>query len=92
MGNTTARTGRTSRRKQVDYMTQIRPNVEALLGNVEELLLANAGRHQGGAWQGQHDAPCLAVVALLLRGHEECAKALVGGEVRTREQARSAFD
>ncbi len=91
-GRTSTRRGRTPKRKEQEYIVRIRPKVEALLGNVEELLFATTGQHQGDAGQEQQDAPCPAVVALLLRGQEEYAKALVGGEVRTREQARSAFE
>ena len=39
-GQTSTRRGRTARGREVEYMVRIRPKLKALLGNVEELLLA----------------------------------------------------
>ena len=39
-GHTSTRRGRATRRRDVEYMVRIRPKLEALMGNVEELLLA----------------------------------------------------
>ena len=35
IGQTSARRGRATRRREVEYMVRIRPKLEALIGNVE---------------------------------------------------------
>ena len=66
--------------------------MDALMGSVEELLLATTAQRQGMDEHDQQDAPCPAIVRLLIHGQEEYAKVLVGGGVHTREHARAAFD
>ena len=36
-GQTSARRGRVIKRREVEYMVRVRPKLEALMGNVEEL-------------------------------------------------------
>jgi hypothetical protein len=91
-GNTAARRGRTPKKREVEYMIRVRPTIESLLGNMEELLLATVDMRRERGELEQPEAPCPAIVGLLIHGQEEYAKVLVGGQVHTREQARTSFD
>ena len=73
-------------------MVRVRSTMQSLLGNVEELLLATVTMRQDGEIREQTEAPCPAIVGLLIHGQEEYAKILVGGQVHTREQAKAAFN
>jgi hypothetical protein len=53
IGQTSARRGRATRRREVEYMVRIRPKLEALMGNVEAMLLATAEQQQDIAEQEQ---------------------------------------
>jgi hypothetical protein len=66
--------------------------MEALMRNVEELLLATVEQQHVIAGQEHEEAPCPAIVGMLMHGEEEYAKVLVGGEVHTREHARATLD
>ena len=83
---------RSARRRDVEFMVRILPKLEALMGNVEELMLATVEQQLVIAGQEHEEAPCPAIVGMMMHGQEEYAKVLVGGEVYTREQARAAFD
>ncbi len=75
-------------------MVRVRPTVEALLGNVEELLLM-CGWEVPNKMDGarRSGAPCPDIVRMVISKHEECTNALVGGGgVHTREQASKAFE
>ncbi len=73
-------------------MGRVRHKIEALLGNVEELLLATAEQHRAIDGQDHEEAPCPAIVGMLIFGQEEYAKVLMGGDAHTREQTRAAFE
>ena len=76
-GQTSTRRRRAARGKEVEYMVRIRPKLEALLGNVEELLLATVELQQAHEGREQEEAPCLGIVGMLIHGQEEYAKVLV---------------
>ena len=92
LGQTSTRKGRAAIGKEVEYMVRIRPTLEALLGNVEDLLLGTVEIQQAHEGRDHEEAPCLGIVGMLVHGQEEYAKVLVGGEVHTREQSRAAFE
>ncbi len=71
---------------------RIRPKLEALLGNIEELLVATLDIQQGMIGQDHQEAPCPAIVGILIQGQDEYAKVMAGGGVHTREQAGATFD
>jgi hypothetical protein len=58
--------------------------VEALLGNVKERLLATVEQQQAITGQDHEEAPCPAIVGMLIYGQEEYAKVLMGGDAHTR--------
>ena len=91
-GQTSTRRGRAARGRELGYMVRMRPKLEALLGNVEELMLATVGLHQAHEGQEHEEAPCPDIVGMLMHGQAEYAKVLVGGEVHTREHSRATFD
>jgi hypothetical protein len=91
-GQTSARRGRAAKGREVDYMLRIRPKLKALMGNVEELLLATVELYQAHEGREHEEAPCFGIVGMLIHSHEEYAKVLVGREIHTREQSRAAFD
>jgi len=91
-GQPSTRKSKAGRGKEVDYMVRIRPTLEALLGNVEELLLGTADIQRAHEGRDHSEAPCPGIVGMLIHGQEAYAKVLVGGEVHTREQSRAAFD
>ena len=73
-------------------MVRIRPTLEALSGNVEELLLGTVEIQPAHEEREHEEAPRLGILGMLVHGHEEYAYVLVGGEVHTREQTKAAFD
>jgi len=91
-GQTRSRGERLTRRRDGDFMGRVRHKIEALMGNVEELLLATAEQQRAIAGQDHEEAPCPAIVGMLIVGHEEFAKILMGGDAHTREQSRAAFE
>ena len=62
------------------------------MGNVEELLMATVEQQQAIAGQDHEEAPCPAIVGMLMYGQEEYAKVMMGGDAHTREQSRAAFE
>jgi hypothetical protein len=66
--------------------------VEALLGNVAEMLLATVEQQQAINGEDHEEAPCPAIVGMLIYGKEEYAKVLMGGDTHTRDQTRAAFE
>jgi hypothetical protein len=66
-------------------MGRVRPTVEALLGNVEEMMMATVEQQQTIAGQDHEEAPCPAIVGMLLYGQEEYAKVMMGGDAHTRD-------
>ena len=62
------------------------------MGNVEELLLATVEQQRAIAGQDHEEAPCPAIVGMLIFGQEEYAKVMMGGDAHTREQTRAAFE
>jgi hypothetical protein len=92
VGQTRMKGDRSVRRKDGDFMGRVRPKVEAVMGNVEELQLATTEQQQAIAGQDHEEAPCPAIVGMLIYGQEEYAKVLMGGDAHTREQTRAAFE
>ena len=91
-GNARSRGERRTRRKDGSFMGRVRHKIEALLGNAEELLLATAEQQRAIVGQEHEEAPCPAIVGMLILGEEEYAKVLMGGDAHTREQTRAAFE
>ena len=66
-------------------MDRVRSTVEALLGNAEEMLLATGGQHHAIQGHDHEEAPCPALVGMLMHGKEEYAKVMMGGDAHTRD-------
>ena len=58
-GETSARKGKARRRREVEYMVKICPTLEALLGNVEELLLGTVEIQRAHEGRDHEEAPCM---------------------------------
>jgi hypothetical protein len=59
---------------------------------MEEMLMATAEQQRAIAGGDHEEAPCPAIVGMLMHGHGEYAKVVMGGDAHTREQTRAAFE